>query len=103
MSAVGMCLTAVIVSSCVHTTDGSVVAVDGAGPRTPPPSGSAAAPAPAAPVPDGPAYGVVPTVRTPVPAGSVTCAPQQKPRVGFVATVADAAAPVITVPVPDGW
>lgn len=52
---------------------------------------------------DHPDYGVVPTSTTPIPAGTVTCAPEQRPPVGMVAQVADSVAPVITVAVPDGW
>lgn len=50
-----------------------------------------------------PDFGVVPTTTTPIPAGAVTCEPEQRPAVGMVAEVADSAAPVITLAVPDGW
>ncbi|MCF6385841.1 hypothetical protein L2K20_02555 [Mycobacterium sp. MBM] len=50
-----------------------------------------------------PDFGVVPTSTTAVPAGAVTCEPAQRPPVGMVAEIADSAAPVLTVAVPEGW
>lgn len=50
-----------------------------------------------------PDFGVVPTSTAPIPAGTVTCEPEQRPPVGMVAKVADSVAPVITVAVPQGW
>jgi hypothetical protein len=93
-----VCLALAATAACVRTSAGNPVAAE---------SGAAAPTStyrpPAAGAPDSPAFGVVPTSRAPVPADAVTCAPDQKPRVGFVAKVTDASAPVITVPVPDGW
>lgn len=50
-----------------------------------------------------PDFGVVPTSTTAVPAGTVTCEPEQRPPVGMVAKVADSVAPVVTIAVPEGW
>ena len=66
------------------------------------PSGSSAMPSTGAIDIDHPDFGVVPT-NNPVPTGGVTCAPDQRPPVGVAAEVADPAAPVITIAVPQGW
>ncbi|MHA3023547.1 hypothetical protein ACXPWS_25175 [Mycobacterium sp. BMJ-28] len=92
------CLAVAVTSACVRTSEGVPVAAD-----TGRHGGSSATAAPPATDTDSSNYGVVPTDRAPVPAGGVTCAPDEKPRIGFVAKVADPAAPEITVPVPDGW
>lgn len=92
------CLAVAVAAGCVRTSAGNPVAADGGRPGTASPPST-----PRTGDPDSSNFGVVPTSRAPIPADAVTCAPDQKPRVGFVAKVADAAAPVITVPVPDGW
>jgi hypothetical protein len=87
----------VVAAGCVRTSTGNPVAADGA------PAAGGRPGAPVAGDPDSSNYGVVPTSRTQLPAEAVTCEPQRKPQIGFVAKVADASAPVVTVPVPDGW
>ncbi|MDX1875649.1 hypothetical protein SBI67_26315 [Mycolicibacterium sp. 120266] len=87
----------VVAAGCVRTSTGNPVAARGA-------SAVADRPGPSTlGDPDSSNYGVVPTSRAQLPAQAVTCEPEHKPQIGFVAQVADAAAPVVTVPVPDGW
>ncbi len=45
----------------------------------------------------------MPTTRTAVPADATTCEPPNPPPVGVTASVADPAAPKITVALPAGW
>jgi hypothetical protein len=99
-AAVLACLVLAATAGCVRTSAGNPVAADTGRPGT---SMTRTAPTSPTGAPDSSGFGVVPTSRAPIPADAVTCAPEQKPRVGFVAKVADPAAPVITVPVPDGW
>lgn len=85
-------------AGCVRTSTGNPVAAEAGVP------GATGRPgAPKTGDPDSSTYGVVPTSRVQLPAQAVTCEPKQKPQIGFVAKVADASAPVVTVPVPDGW
>ena len=81
-----------MVSGCVRVSDGAPVAA---------PSAPSTIASPSAPDADPP--GIQPTQRTPVPAGSVTCAPPNRPPVSVAAAVDDPAAPRITVGVPEGW
>jgi hypothetical protein len=89
----------VVLSACVRTDDGVAIRGEYAAPST------SARPHPGNPTEDaGPAApGVVATTRTPIPADTVSCPELVKPAVSAVAQVADAAAPKITVAVPDGW
>jgi hypothetical protein len=87
-----MCLAA----GCVRATDGAPVAGD-AGRGTP---SSAAAPTAATPTTP---YGVVPTLRAPIPPDTVTCAPPVQPAVTATARIGDPQAPIVTVAVPAGW
>lgn len=98
VAVVGAALVVLAAAACVRTSAGHPVVADSPTPGTAQVPGSAKAGEA-----DSSTYGVVPTNRTQVPAQAVTCAPQDKPKVGFVAKVSDASAPVITVPVPDGW
>jgi hypothetical protein len=90
---------ACLLAACVRTSSGVPVAGDAAVPRTPAPSTRAF------PTPDTDLTepGVVPTTRTPLPAGATTCPMPKPPAVGVMATVPDPAAPKITVALPDGW
>jgi hypothetical protein len=92
---------ACVVAGCVRTSDGVPVAGE-AGPGTAmssPPSATAA------PTPQGdqPAFGILPTTRTPVPPNTVACSQPIKPSVRMTAEVDDPQAPRITVGVPDRW
>lgn len=53
--------------------------------------------------PDQDSPGVLPTQRSPLPANVVACAPPSRPPVSVAAAIADAAAPRLTVGVPEGW
>lgn len=103
---VAVCLAAPLLGACTKSSEGSPVA-DSAGSATNPSetSGSAPTTESASPTTDSghPDFGVVPTTEAPIPAGTVTCAPDQRPPVGMVAQVADSVAPLITVAVPEGW
>jgi hypothetical protein len=94
-----LCMAAVLVAACVRTTEGVPVAGD-AGPgaiTSSPPS------APPTQEADQSMYGVVSTLRAPIPPDTVTCTQSVKPAVGMTAVVNDPHAPRITVGVPDGW
>jgi hypothetical protein len=85
-------------TACVRTTDGTPVAADTVAPAVAAPSTSVVPSTAGDPVDPG----IVPTTRTPVPAGTV-CDPAQRPPVGVLASVTDPAAPKITVALPTGW
>lgn len=89
------CAAAVVVSGCVRVTDGLAVANGSAGPSASAPGTSSTT--------DQPEPGIMPTSQASVPAGSVTCAPDVAPRVGYVAAVDDPRTPQIVVGVPEGW
>ena len=96
-----LCMAAVLVAACVRTSQGVPVA-GGAGPgaiTSSPPS------APTQPAQEGDQsrYGVVSTLRAPIPPNTVSCARPIKPAVRMTAVVGDPHAPRITVGVPDGW
>lgn len=99
LALVALGLTAGVVSACVRTSDGVPIPADVAVPATTTPS-TRAIPTPQTDLAE---PGIVPTTRTPVPAGEVTCEPPETPPVGVTATVADPAAPKITVALPQGW
>ena len=88
-----------LASGCVRTDEGVAIRSEDAATTT------SARPHTAQPTEDaGPAApGIVTTSRTPIPAGTVSCAQPVKPAVSAVARVSDPAAPTITVAVPDGW
>jgi hypothetical protein len=94
-----LCTAAVLVAACVRTTDGAPVAGRaGSGAITSsPPS------APPTQEADQSMFGVVSTLRAPIPPDTVTCTQSVKPAVGMTAVVNDPHAPRITVGVPDGW
>jgi hypothetical protein len=94
-----LCMAAVLMAACVRTTDGVPVA-GGAGPGA---STSSAPSAPPTQEADQSMYGVVSTLRAPIPPDTVTCTQSVKPAVGMTAVVNDPHAPRITVGVPDGW
>ncbi|BBY79978.1 hypothetical protein H7I53_01100 [Mycolicibacterium pulveris] len=96
---VALGLAAGAVSACERTDVGDPVAADVAVPATSTPS-TRAIPTPQTELTE---PGIVSTTRTPVPAGEVTCEPPNPPPVGVTATVADPAAPKITVALPEGW
>lgn len=84
----------VAAAGCVRVSEGTPVAQSSGGPFS----------VSTSPVPGvQPQPGVVTTQQAPVPAGAVTCAPDPKPPVGFVAVSDDASAPQIVVAVPEGW
>jgi hypothetical protein len=93
------CLTAVVASACVRTSEGVPVAEPSA------PASSSLRPSAAPPTADNDQAppGVVPTIQVPVPVGAVTCAPPAKHPVMVAAAVSDPTAPVITVALPPGW
>ena len=91
------CAAAVVVSGCVRVTDGLPAADRSAEPAAVAPGTSSTGPA------NQPEPGIMPTSEAPVPAGTVTCAPEVAPRVGYVAAVDDPRAPQIVVGVPEGW
>lgn len=93
MAAVALC-----VAACSRSSDGAAVAGDVAATTTRT-TGTQSTTSDSS----HPDFGVVPTRTTPVPAGTITCAPGHRPPVGMVAKVADSLAPVVTVAVPDGW
>jgi hypothetical protein len=105
---VGLCLAVVVVSACGKTGDGAAVADDVESSDTSTPSttdtskpSTRAIPAPEADLTE---PGVVPTTRTAVPAGTVTCELSDPPTDGVaVAAVSDPGAPRITVALPQGW
>jgi hypothetical protein len=105
---VGLCLTALVVSACGKTSEGVPIADEAVSSAMPSAtSATAAAPSTRA-IPTAEADltepGVVPTTRTAVPAGTVTCELTDPPPDGVAtATVADPAAPTITVALPAGW
>jgi hypothetical protein len=90
---------AVMLSSCVQTNEGRPVAGDEDSP------GTTHRPSRSIPTPetDLTEPGVVPTARMPIPAGETTCKVANPPPVSVTATVADPAAPRITVALPTGW
>jgi hypothetical protein len=98
---VAACAAAVVASGCVRTSDGlpvaasSVAGQPSASPRASIPNSTGQA--------DQPPPGIVPTLQVPVPANTVTCAPDTKPPVSVVAAVDDKTAPRVTVGVPEGW
>jgi hypothetical protein len=93
--AVLLCLAGPLMG-CVRTSDG--VPVSGGSTATPPSTTTQ----PTEPA-ERSAPGVVPTIRTPIPAGAVTCSHPITPAATMTAEVADPQAPKITVAVPDGW
>lgn len=104
-AAATLCLAAPLLSACTTSSDGTPVAGDGTSTTTAADATETATPGPSSPSTDTghPDFGVVPTSTTPIPAGAVTCEPEQRPPVGMVAQVADSVAPVITIAVPEGW
>jgi hypothetical protein len=107
VAAVLLCLAAPGLAACTKSSEGTPVA-DRAGTATNGPGSTAApteSPDPGSPTTgfEHPDFGVVPTSTAPIPAGTVTCEPEQRPPVGMVAQVADSVAPMITVAVPEGW
>ncbi|HEX2283941.1 MAG TPA: hypothetical protein VHI10_03765 [Mycobacterium sp.] len=89
---------ACVLTACVRTTDGAPVAGD--------PATTGAPSTRAIPTPQHtftPEPGVVPTTRTPVPAGATTCSVPNPPPVSVMATVSDPVAPKITVALPTDW
>lgn len=103
-AAMATCLAAPMLAACSKSSEGMPVADDvtvstigTTETATRSPTGG---PGPESGHPD---FGVVPTSTTPIPAGAVTCEPEQRPPVGMVAQVADSVAPVITIAVPEGW
>jgi hypothetical protein len=100
-----VCLAAPLLAACSTSSQGTPVADDAAMTTTGAATTAVPTTDPAAPTTDSghPDFGVVPTSTTPIPAGTVTCAPERRPPVGMVAEVADSVAPVITVAVPEGW
>jgi hypothetical protein len=93
---------ACLVAGCVRTSDGVPVAGESS-----PGTAMSSTPSPTATVPtphgDQPAFGVLPTTRTPVPPNTVACSQPIKPSVRMTAEVDDPQAPRITVGVPDRW
>jgi len=103
-----LCMATLLLSACGKTSEGEPVADDGATVAASSSSADAttttlttrAIPTPEADLTE---PGVVPTTRTDVAPGSVTCAGPEPAQEGVTATVADPAAPKITVLLPQGW
>jgi hypothetical protein len=103
-AAATVCLAAPLLVACDKSSEGTPVADDVAITTTDATETATAGPTTDPGTVSGhPDFGVVPTSTTPIPAGTVTCAPGERPLVAMVAKVADSVAPVITVAVPDGW
>jgi hypothetical protein len=102
-----LCMATLVVSACGKTSEGEPVADDAATVAATT-SSAAASTTPttrAIPTPEADLTepGVVPTTRTEVASGTVTCAGPEPAQEGVTATVADPAAPKITVLLPQGW
>ncbi|MDT7765352.1 MAG: hypothetical protein QOC63_4772 [Mycobacterium sp.] len=96
-----LCMAAVLGAACVRTTEGVPVAGEsGPGVITSSPPSAPTLPTQEA---DQSMYGVVPTLRAPIPPNTATCTQSVKPAVRMTAVVHDPHAPRITVGVPDGW
>jgi hypothetical protein len=92
-----------LVAGCARTSDGVPVAADQ---RTTAASSAASTPSVVATPSqqsDDSVFGIVPTEKTPVPPNTVACSQPVKPTAGMIASVADPAAPKITVAAPEGW
>ena len=92
-----LCMAAVLVAACVRTSEGVPVAAGPGMVISSPPS------APPTLEGDQSMYGVVPTLRAPIPPNTATCTASIKPAVTMTAGVNDPHAPRITVGVPDSW
>ena len=88
-----------LLSACARTSEGVPVAADGVVTESAAPS-TRAIPTPETDLTE---PGILPTERTPVPAGSITCSVEPPPPVSVMASVPDPAAPKITVALPSGW
>jgi hypothetical protein len=88
-----------LLSACARTSEGVPVAADGVTTESAAPS-TRAIPTPETDLSE---PGILPTHRTPVPAGSTTCSADPPPLIGLIAWVPDPAAPKITVALPTGW
>jgi hypothetical protein len=103
-----LCLATVVVSACGKTSDGEPVAddVESVAASTPSTTVTSMQATRAIPTPEADLTepGIVPTTRTSVPAGTVTCELSDPPQDGVAtAAVADPAAPKITVALLPGW
>ncbi|MFI5509290.1 hypothetical protein ACIA48_17625 [Mycobacterium sp. NPDC051804] len=98
-----LCMATLVVSACAKTSEGEPVAdeVDAVTTSTSPSAETSTQTTRAIPTPEADLTepGVVPTTRTEVAPGTVTCAGPE----GATAAVADAGAPKITVVLPQGW
>ena len=90
---------ALLSAACVKTSEGVPVVADGVPTRSAAPS-TRAIPTPETDLTE---PGILPTQRTPVPAGSTVCPAEPPPPVGVMASVPDPAAPKITVALPSDW
>lgn len=102
-----LCLTTVLVSGCGKTSEGEAVADDVASVAESTPSMTVTATQTTRAIPTTEADltepGVLPTTRTAVAPGAVTCAVPDSSADGVTAAVADPGAPKITVALPPGW
>lgn len=92
-----------LATACARTDDGTAVAAS-----QPPDASESSQPSssssPAVTPPSGPIdFGVVPTNRVPVPPGTVTCSPEERPAAEATVRGPGPTAPVITVAVPVGF
>jgi hypothetical protein len=97
---IAMALVSVLVSACVRTSEGAPIAGGEGASQSTTARATKTIPTPQTDLTE---PGVVPTTRTPVPAGSVTCTAPNPPPVGVTAAIDDPVAPKITVALPDGW
>ena len=102
-----LCLTTVLVSACGKTSEGEPVAADveSVAESTPSTTVTSTQTTRAIPTPEADLTepGVLPTTRTAVAPGTVTCAVPDPSAEGVTAAVADPGAPKITVALPPGW
>jgi hypothetical protein len=102
-----LCLTTVLVSGCGKTSEGELVAddVESVAESTPSTTGTSTQTTRVIPTPEADLTepGVLPTTRTAVAPGTVSCAMPDPSAEGVTSAVADPGAPRITVALPPGW
>lgn len=95
-------LAAPVVAGCARDSAGSAVRAESPVASSAATTRTSSSPPPATDTPESSEPGVVETARQPVPANATVC-PQEFSGPTAVGTVADPAAPKITVALPDGW
>ncbi|EHB56357.1 hypothetical protein MycrhDRAFT_3551 [Mycolicibacterium rhodesiae JS60] len=95
-------LAAPTVAACARNSDGTAVKVEASTSPTSIATTTTTTSSTVTVAPESSEPGVIETTRTPIPADSTVCRPEQ-PGPTAVAAIADPAAPKIRVRVPDGW